>query len=127
MIDPATILNRRCETTEGIAVDPRDVVALAMVGQVRRIVLDANDVIVNAGRLTRLYRGPLRKAVQAITPRCRWLGCLIRARIAAIDHRHEFADGGVTDGANADVLCITTIESRPRGATGRAASTTAGG
>jgi len=59
-------------------------------------------VIVNAGRLTRLYRGPLRQAVQAIDPRCRWLGCLIRARIAAIDHGHDFADGGATD---AEVLC----------------------
>ena len=104
-IDPVTIMNRRCETTDGIAIDPRDVVALAMVGHVRRIVLDSNHVIVNAGRLTRLYRGPLRQAVQAITPRCRWLGCLIRARIAAIDHRDEFAEGGATDAANAEVLC----------------------
>ncbi|HZB43234.1 MAG TPA: DUF222 domain-containing protein [Ilumatobacter sp.] len=104
-IDPATILDRRCETTDGLPVDPRDVVALAMVGQVRRIVLDATDVIVNAGRLTRLYRGPLRQALQALTPRCKWLGCLIRARIAAIDHRHDFADGGATDAANGDVMC----------------------
>ena len=52
-------------------VDPRDVVALAMAGRVRRIVLDADDVIVNAGRLTRLYRGPLRQAMQALNPRCR--------------------------------------------------------
>jgi hypothetical protein len=104
-IDAAGILDRRCETTDGIPVDPRDVVALAMVGHVRRIVLDANDVIVNAGRLTRLYRGPLRQALQALTPRCRWLGCLIRARIAAIDHSHEYAQGGATDAANADVMC----------------------
>ena len=104
-IDPASILTRRCETTDGVALDPRDVVALAMVAQVRRIVLDANDVIVNAGRLTRLYRGPLRHALQALTPRCRWLGCLIRARIAAIDHRHEYAEGGTTDADNADVMC----------------------
>lgn len=104
-IDPAGIRDRRCETTDGVAVDPRDVVALAMVGQVRRIVLDANDVIVNAGRLTRLYRGPLRHALQALTPRCRWLGCLIRARIAAIDHRREYAEGGATDADNGDVMC----------------------
>jgi hypothetical protein len=43
--------------------------------------------------------------LQAITPRCQWLGCLIRARIAAIDHRDEYAEGGATDAANADVLC----------------------
>jgi len=104
-IYPATILDRRCETTDGVPVDPRDVLALAMIGHVRRIVLDANDVIVNAGRLTRLYRGPLRQAIQALNPRCRWLGCLIRARIAAIDHRREYAEGGATDADNAEVLC----------------------
>jgi len=104
-IDPAGILDRRCETTDGVAVDPRDVVALAMVGRVRRIVLDADDVIVNAGRLARLYRGPLRQALQAMSPRCRWLACMLRARISAIDHRHEYAEGGVTDAANGEVLC----------------------
>jgi hypothetical protein len=104
-IDPAGILTRRCETIDGVAVDPRHVVALAMVGRVRRIVLDANDVIVNAGRLTRLYRGPLRQALQALNPRCRWLACMLRARISAIDHRHEYAQGGTTDAANGEVLC----------------------
>ena len=104
-IDPAGILARRCETIDGVPVDPGDVVALAMVGRVRRIVLDANDVIVNAGRLTRLYRGPLRHAIQALNPRCRWLACLLRARISAIDHRHQYADGGTTDAGNGEVLC----------------------
>ena len=104
-IDPAGILERRCETIDGVAVDPREAVALAVVGRVRRIVLDADDVIVNAGRLTRLYRGPLRHAIQALHPRCRWLACLLRARISAIDHRHEHADGGATDAANGEVLC----------------------
>ena len=104
-IDPAGILDRRCETIDGLPVDPRDVVALAMVGRVRRIVLGADDVIVNAGRLTRLYRGPLRQALQALNPRCRWLACLLRARISAIDHRHEYGEGGVTNAANGEVLC----------------------
>jgi hypothetical protein len=68
-------------------------------------VLDADDVIVDAGRLTRLYRGPLRHAMQALNPRCRWLACMLRARISAIDHRHEYADGGATDAGNGEVLC----------------------
>jgi hypothetical protein len=104
-IDPAGILGRRCETIDGLPVDPREVVALAAVGRVRRIVLDADDVIVNAGRLTRLYRGPLRDALQALNPRCKWLACMLRARISAIDHRREYADGGATDAANAEILC----------------------
>jgi hypothetical protein len=105
VIDPASILDRRCETTDGVPVDPQHVVALAVIGRVRRIVLDADGVIVDAGRLTRLFRGPLRDVLQAIDPRCRWLGCTIRARISALDHRDEFAAGGRTDAANAWVLC----------------------
>ena len=30
---------------------------------------------------------------------------MLRARILAIDHRHEYAEGGVTDAANGEVLC----------------------
>jgi hypothetical protein len=62
-------------------------------------------VIVNAGRLTRLFTGPQRDALQAIDPRCRWLGCSVRARISTLDHRDEFAAGGRTDTANGWVLC----------------------
>lgn len=75
-IDPAGISARRCETIDGVAVDPREAVALAMVGRVRRIVLDADDVIVNAGRLTRLYRGRCatrsRRCTHAVAG---WLAC----------------------------------------------------
>jgi hypothetical protein len=103
--DPSTILERRCETTDGVAVDPHHVVALAIMGQVRRIVLDADGVIVNAGRLTRLYRGPLRAALKAIDPRCKWLGCTIRASVATIDHRQDYAKGGATNAANGWPYC----------------------
>ncbi len=37
-IDPATVFDRRCETVDGVPVDPRQAVALVIVGQVRRIV-----------------------------------------------------------------------------------------
>jgi hypothetical protein len=105
VIDPASVRNRRCETVDGIPIDPRQAVALAFLGQVRRIVVDGAGVVVNAGRLRRLFTGPLRDIVQVIDPRCIWLGCMIRAAISQIDHLQGHAAGGATDAANAAVMC----------------------
>ncbi len=104
-IDPAAVRDRRCETIDGVAVDPRQAVALAFIGHVRRVVVNAASVVVDAGRLRRLYTGPLREVLQAIEPRCMWLGCTIRAAISQIDHLHSHAHGGPTDAANARVMC----------------------
>jgi hypothetical protein len=104
-IDPATVRQRRCETVDGVPVDPRQAVALAFLGQVRRIVVDGTGVVVNAGRLRRLFTGSLRDVLQVIEPRCIWLGCTIRAAISQIDHLRSHAAGGPTDAANAGVMC----------------------
>ncbi len=105
VIDPASVRERRCETVDGVPVDPRQAVALAFLGQVRRIVIDGAGVVVNAGRLRRLFTGPLRDILQVVDPRCIWLGCMIRAAISHIDHLHGHAAGGPTDAANAGVMC----------------------
>ena len=104
-IDPATVRDRRCETVDGVPVDPRQAVALAFLGHVRRIVVDGAGVVVNAGRLRRLFTGPVRDILQVIEPRCIWLGCTIRAAISQIDHLHSHTNGGATDAANAGVMC----------------------
>ena len=104
-IDPATVPDRRCETVDGVPVDPRQAVALAFLGHVRRVVVDGAGVVVNAGRLRRLFTGPLRNILQVIEPRCIWLGCTIRAAISHIDHLQGHANGGPTDAANAGVMC----------------------
>jgi hypothetical protein len=105
VVDPATVRSRRCETADGLPVDPRQVVALAFVGQVRRIVVDGAGVVINAGRRRRLYTGPIRDALIALEPRCSWLGCMIRAAISEIDHIRSYADGGGTDAGNAAITC----------------------
>ncbi len=104
-IDPASVRQRRCETVDGVPVDPRQAVALAFLGHVRRIVVDGAGVVVNAGRLRRLFSGPVREVLQVLEPRCIWLGCTIRAAISQIDHLHNPTDGGPTDAANAAVMC----------------------
>ncbi|MEO6653797.1 MAG: DUF222 domain-containing protein, partial [Ilumatobacteraceae bacterium] len=81
-IDPASVRDRRCETTSGDPVDPRQMVAAAFRGRIRLVVVDGSAVIVHAGRKRRLFTGALR----AIDPVCGWLGCNLRAQICDIDH-----------------------------------------
>jgi hypothetical protein len=44
----------------------------------------------------RLFDGALAEVFKAIQPRCSWLGCMIRATIAQIDHLVDFTAGGPT-------------------------------
>jgi hypothetical protein len=106
-IDPSTVRSRRSETTSGIPVDPRMIVALSLIAQVRRIVVNSAGIVVNAGMKRRLFDGALADVLKAIEPRCSWLGCMIRAAIAQIDHLTDYTAGGPTDAANAAVMCKT--------------------
>ncbi len=104
-IDPASVRDRRCETTSGDRVDPRQVVAAALCGRIRLIVVDGSAVIVHAGRKRRLFTGALREAIQAIDPVCGWLGCNLRAQICEIDHLEPRSRGGPTDASNGKIAC----------------------
>lgn len=104
-VDPATFRDRRCETTDAVPVDPRQLVAAAFLGRIRFVVVDGAGVIVHAGRKRRLFNGALREAIQAIDPVCGWLGCNLRAQIADIDHLEPRSRGGPTDAGNGKVMC----------------------
>jgi len=104
-VDPSTVRDRRCETTDGVPVDLRQMVAAAFIGRVRSIVVDGAGVIVAAGRKRKLFTGALREVVQALDPVCGWLGCNLRAQIAAIDHLQPRSRGGPTDARNAKIMC----------------------
>ena len=104
-IDPATVIDRRCETTDGNPVDPRQLVAAAFLGRIRLIVIDGAGVIVHAGRKRRLFNGALREAIQAIDPVCGWLGCNLRAQICDIDHLEPRSRGGPTNPRNGKITC----------------------
>jgi hypothetical protein len=104
-IDPASVRSRRCETTDGIPVDPQAAVVHVLLGRVRRIVVDAAGVIVDVGRTRRLFTGPIRQAAKALEPSCGWLGCYLRGVIAELDHAIPYSAGGTTDAANAELYC----------------------
>lgn len=104
-IDPAGLRSRRCETIDGIPVDPRQAVALAFLGRIRRVVVNTAGIVVNAGQTRRLFDGALRQAIIAVDPVCAWLGCSLRAQIAQIDHLEPAARGGPTNASNGKVMC----------------------
>lgn len=104
-VPASSVQDRRCETTDGVPVDPRQVVASALHGRLRVIVTDDAGVIVHAGRKRRLFTGPLREAMLALDPMCGWLGCTLRAQICDVDHLEPRSRGGPTDPANGKILC----------------------
>jgi hypothetical protein len=104
--------NAVCRTIEGVALTPSEVVATAMAGLVRAIIIDPDGNIINHGRAKRLFTGASREAVllrEAIRDpagvRCGYSGCGVAGRRCQIDHREPAARGGPTDHTNGDPLC----------------------
>ncbi len=102
---PDEVLARRCETVDGVQVDPRDALAAMLLGQLRRVVLDAESVVIDLGRRGRLFRGGARDAVLLPTDRCAWPGCIVPGPHSEIDHLLEWERGGRTRPCNGVPKC----------------------
>jgi len=103
VFDPST---RRCATSTGTQVHPDVVVKAMLHGAVRRVLVDAHDVVINMGRKQRLFTGTARQAAQLLAVRCGHRGCDIPAKFCDIDHLDEWAaHNGQTNQANALALC----------------------
>ncbi len=73
--DPGEVDRYRCETTTGIPIDPSDAVVAALIGHVRRVVIDTTGVVIDLGRRRRLFTGAARQAIAAHQPALH-VGCL---------------------------------------------------
>ncbi len=103
LVDPAT---RMCETTNGVAVHPHDVLRAALSGHVRRVVVDSDRVVIDMGRRQRLFTGSARSAAKLLIKRCEHIGCELPADFCDVDHVDEWdRNGGTTDQRNAAILC----------------------
>lgn len=103
MPDAATVADRRCQTVDGTLLDPADVVAAAVVGHVRRMVVNAAGVVIDLGRTSRCFTGSARTAALLQGVHCIYPGCWNRH--CQIDHSVDWAHLGSTNPANAGPLC----------------------
>jgi hypothetical protein len=98
----------RMEADTGTAVSPDDVLAAAVVGHVRRVVIDGSGVVVDAGRKRRLFSGVARQMALLLAHSCDHPGCTVPARLCQVDHLAEWErDDGGTDLANSKPRCNT--------------------
>ncbi len=116
--DPDDLDHQRCHTASGVPIDPADAVAASFVGHVRRVVLDADGVIIDLGRRSRIFTGAAREAALLQSGldgegRCLWPGC--GHRRCQLDHTTGWGDGGVTNQHNAGPLCPRHNRFKTRG------------
>ena len=103
--DPDAFARIRCETTNGTPLHPHDVLRAALAGHVRRVVVDAQSVVIDMGRKARLFTGPAREAAKLLVRRCDHAGCDLPEDFCEVDHVVEWVDLGTTDQINAGVDC----------------------
>jgi len=97
--------HRRCETTSGVLVDPVHATRLALLGHIRRVLVDGAGNVVDLGRRRRLFTGAAREAVMLHSPRCIWPGCATPAGRCDADHTHDWQHGGITAPMNGAPMC----------------------
>ncbi len=98
----------RCGTLDGHPVEPTEVVAASLVGQVKRVVMGADSVVLDKGRSQRLFTGSARLAVQLSSSECLWPGCHTPVSRCQIDHLTPWAPdrgGGSTNPRNGGPAC----------------------
>lgn len=103
--DPADLLDRRCETADGVPLRPADVLRALLSGRTRRVVLGAHRRVVDLGRSNRLFTGAARDAALLLTTSCEHPGCTMPAEWCQVDHSTEWHDDGATDQDNAGTRC----------------------
>jgi hypothetical protein len=106
--DPAAWIDRRCETSSGTPIHPTTLLQAALLGDVRRVLVDSQGVVVDWGRRRRFFAGPAREAAKLLVRRCQHPGCAVRPQFADVDHLDEWArDLGRTDQRNSGIGCTS--------------------
>jgi hypothetical protein len=100
-------VGHRCSSLDGRPVDTREAVAAALVGDVRRVVVGADGVVIDLGRRRRLFTGAAQLAVRLSSIHCYWPGCNVPVTQCQTDHLIPWADrgGGSTNPGNGGPAC----------------------
>ena len=114
-LDPSEVDQRRCETSTGHQLDPTDIIAAALVGHVRRVVLDSAGVVIDMGRRSRLFTRAARDAVLLGHRWCIWPGCGLRSGRCQTDHTTAWTHHGPTRPDNGAPACARHNRWKQRG------------
>jgi hypothetical protein len=97
----------RCDTLDGVPIDPAAATASALVHHVRRVVVGADGVVVDVGRKARLFTGARRLAVLIGETTCYWPGCNVAVTDCEADHLDGFNSRkrGPTNPGNGGPAC----------------------
>ncbi len=95
-----------CETSDGTPVSPYDLIVAALLGNVRRVLIDSCGRVIDLGRKSRVFTGAAREAVLLTGDRCSWPGCHMRCGSIQIDHLQPWARAaGLTNSINGGPCC----------------------
>ncbi len=94
----------RCETIDGVPLDPTEAAVQSLVDAARRVVLDASGTVIDLGR-ARFFTGHARVAALLHSTQCIWPGCRVPSSSCQVDHLVEHRHGGRTCPGNGAPLC----------------------
>ena len=104
-LDPARFADMVCQTQNGDPIDCSEAAALALWGQIRRVVRNSAGVVIDLGRRSRLFTGASREAVLLLSDRCLWPGCDRAVRHCEADHSLGWKAHGNTVPWNGGAMC----------------------
>ena len=101
------LVGYRCGIVGGQPLDPIEVAVATLIGQVRRVVVGADSVVLDMGRRARCFTGARQLAVRLSHRTCVWVGCDVASNECQCDHLDGFNGPmqGRTDPGNGAPLC----------------------
>jgi hypothetical protein len=114
--DPTPLVSKmRCETGDGVPIDPDTALRVLLEGLVRFVIHDDAGVPIHWGREKRLFTGASREAVMSLSHRCTHPGCRVPAGRCQADHLVDWHRGGQTCPDNGGPRCGRHNRLRNRG------------
>jgi len=106
----------RCETIDGIPLEPNEAFLDALMNPFRRVVMNAKRVVIDISE-KRLFTGLARTALQISFPCCEWPGCHVPTSKCQADHLLAKFRGGPTIQENGTMFCGRHNRHKERGYT----------
>ncbi len=124
--DPRRYRDVVIRTHTGRRLHPDDAINAALIGHIRRVILDSSGTIIDLGRRSRLFRGAAREAVMLLTTTCIWIGCDRPTAWCDADHSLGWKAHGNTVPRNGNPSAKPTTTSKNAATTSTATTTATG-